>query len=74
MDPKPDKDYENRDDIGLLSEIIANSTYWQSITSAIPYSHPFNFFRILDNLNKSTPAGILNYGWLNPVDWGINEY
>ena len=28
---KTDKEYEERDDISLLSEIIANSIYWQVI-------------------------------------------
>ena len=28
---KTDKEYEERDDISLLSEIIANSIYWQGI-------------------------------------------
>jgi len=32
MDPKPDKEYEKRGDIVLLSEIIANSIYWQENT------------------------------------------
>ena len=31
MDPKPDKEWEKGGDIGLLSEIIANSIYWQGI-------------------------------------------
>jgi len=31
MDPKPDKECENRGDIVLLSEIISNSIYWQEI-------------------------------------------
>jgi hypothetical protein len=33
MDPKPDKECEKRGDIVLLSEIIANSIYWQVSTS-----------------------------------------
>ncbi len=31
MDPKPDKECEKHGDIVLISEIIANSTYWQEI-------------------------------------------
>jgi hypothetical protein len=32
MNSKPDKECEKRGDIVLLSEIIANSIYWQEIT------------------------------------------
>ena len=36
MGSKPDKELEKRDDISLLSEIIANSIYWQEkLTLAI---------------------------------------
>ena len=31
MEPKPDKECGKRDDIVLLSEIIANFIYWQGI-------------------------------------------
>jgi hypothetical protein len=30
MNFKPDKEWEGRGDIGLMSEIMANSMYWQS--------------------------------------------
>jgi len=33
MNSKPDKECEKRDDIVLLSEIIANSIYWQVTAS-----------------------------------------
>jgi hypothetical protein len=29
MGSKPDKEWQKRGDIGLLSEIIANSIYWK---------------------------------------------
>jgi hypothetical protein len=31
MDPKPDKECEKHSDIVLVSEIIANSMYWQEM-------------------------------------------
>ncbi len=37
MDPKPDKECEKHGDIVLLSEIIANSIYWQD---------KFNFWKL----------------------------
>jgi hypothetical protein len=35
MDPNPDKECENRGDIVLLSEIIADSIYWQALHAKI---------------------------------------
>ena len=32
MNLKPDKEFEKRNDIVFLSEIITNSMYWQELT------------------------------------------
>ncbi len=49
---KTDKEYEERGDISLLSEIIANSIYWQEIVrrQSVKFranlEHIFNFAEV----------------------------
>ena len=59
-----------RGDIGLPSEIIANSIYWQELglfvfgTSSnlgVKFRAYHNFKRSPDTLNKSTPSGVFDY-------------
>jgi hypothetical protein len=43
MEPKTDKENRSCDDIAFLSEIIANSRYWQDTsTSSAPQTGPEN--------------------------------
>jgi hypothetical protein len=39
VDSKPDKEWVKRDDISLLSEIIANFEYWQEIFTCRNYKN-----------------------------------
>ena len=43
MNSKPDKECEKRGDIILLSEIIANSIYWQEIWNQHPSQSTVKF-------------------------------
>jgi hypothetical protein len=47
MNSKPDKECEKRGDIVLLSEIIANSIYWQ----AMPTLYALNSKQIIEKWN-----------------------
>jgi hypothetical protein len=47
MNSRPDKECEKRGDIVLLSEIIANSIYWQ----AMPTLYALNSKQIIEKWN-----------------------
>jgi hypothetical protein len=44
MNAKPDRECEERSDIVLLSDIIANSRYWQSALPLLTPSSPTSLF------------------------------
>jgi hypothetical protein len=48
MGSKPDKEWQKRGDIGLLSEIIKNSRYWKVIVRREPVKFGANLEHILN--------------------------
>ena len=57
MNSKPDKDCEERGDIILISEIIANSIYWQEICNQNLLNFGFDF----DDITTGHRGGKFQY-------------